>query len=100
MGDIPSHTKIDERKIKTKRERSGSRKLSLLSINAVNVYDPKSKKYSSSKIKNIVENTANRHFVRRNILTKGAIVETEMGKVKITSRPGQEGTVSAILVQE
>ena len=37
--------------------------------------------------------------VRRNILTKGAIIETDAGKAKITNRPGQEGTVNAVLVE-
>ena len=50
------------------------------------------------KIKTIIENQANRNFVRRNIMNKGAIIDTEIGKAKITSRPGQDGTVNAILV--
>ena len=100
MGDSPTSTKLAEKKIRSKRERSGSIKNTLLSVNSVNVYDPKSKKHTISKIKTILENTANRHFVRRNILTKGAVVDTELGKAKITSRPGQEGTVSATLLQE
>jgi len=33
------------------------------------------------------------------ILTKGAIVETELGKVKITSRPGQDGVLNGVLIQ-
>ena len=39
-------------------------------------------------------------YVRRNIITKGAIVKTEAGLVKITSRPGQDGTLNGILVEE
>ena len=49
-----------------------------------------------TKILNVVENSANPHLVRRNILTKGAIVETEMGKVKVTSRPGQDACLNGI----
>ena len=51
------------------------------------------------RIKNVAENPANRHFARENIITKGAIVETEAGKARITSRPGQNGVANAILVK-
>ncbi len=50
------------------------------------------------KISNIVENSADPNYVRRNIITKGAIAETELGLVRITSRPGMDGVVSGILV--
>jgi small subunit ribosomal protein S8e len=33
------------------------------------------------------------------IVTKGCIVETELGKAKVTSRPSQHGIVNAILVE-
>ena len=92
-------TKVGEQKVKTRRARGRIVKNFLLAAKFVNVYDPKTKKYSKVKIKTILENEANRHFVRRNILTKGAVVETEKGKAKVTSRPGQEGSVNAILVQ-
>jgi small subunit ribosomal protein S8e len=46
-----------------------------------------------------VENPANKNYIRRNILTRGAVVMTELGKAKITSRPGQDGEVNAILVE-
>ncbi|MCK4384091.1 MAG: 30S ribosomal protein S8e, partial [Candidatus Lokiarchaeota archaeon] len=35
---------------------------------------------------------------RRHILTKGAVVETELGNARITSRPGQHGTLNGILM--
>ena len=54
----------------------------------------------SEKIKSIVENSANRHFVRRGSLTKGAVVETEQGQARVVSRPGQSGTINAILIDE
>ena len=33
------------------------------------------------------------------MITKGAILETEDGKCKVVSRPGQSGVINAILVQ-
>ena len=95
----PVLTKLAERKVKTTRGVGGNLKTKILSINEVNVYDSTSKKYSKEKIKTILENEANRHFVRRNIITKGSVVETGKGKVKITSRPGQEGVLHGILVK-
>ena len=47
----------------------------------------------------VLENGANSHFVRRNIITKGAIVETEIGKAKITPRTGQKGIVNGVLIE-
>lgn len=96
---IPTLTKLADKKAITLRQIGGSKKTLLLSCNLANVYNPKEKKYSVVKIKTITENAANRHFVRRNILTKGAVIETEIGKAKVTSRPGQEGTVNAVLIQ-
>jgi len=72
--------------------------MSLLSTDTANLFDPKTKKYEQIKIKEVVENPANRHFVRRNIMTKGTVIETEKGKAKITSRPGQDGNVNAVLI--
>ena len=46
----------------------------------------------------VVDNPANRNFVKRNIMTKGTVVETDKGKVRITSRPGQEGSLNGVLV--
>ena len=88
-------TKVsDKKKAKTIRVRGGNKKSVLLSGNSINVI--KDGKASMTKILNVVENAANPHLVRRNILTKGAIVETEMGKVKVTSRPGQDACLNGI----
>ncbi|MDP3728347.1 MAG: 30S ribosomal protein S8e [bacterium] len=95
----PVLTKLAEKRTKTLRVVGGIIKKRILSANIIHVFDPKSKKYSPEIIKTIVENTANRHFVRRNIMTKGAIVETAKGMVKITSRPGQVGVLQGVLVK-
>ncbi|MDP6641963.1 MAG: 30S ribosomal protein S8e [Candidatus Nanoarchaeia archaeon] len=97
-GNSPTHTKVGDRRSSKIRVRSKNFKFRVYSDNVVNVYDPKTKKYSKLKIKTIVETPANRHFVRRNIMTKGTIIETEKGKAKVTNRPGQENIINAILV--
>ncbi len=98
LGRLPTHTKVGEKKIKSIRTIGNNSKVKILNAETVNLFDPKSKKYSKVKIKSVVENPANRHFVRRNILTKGTVVETEKGKARIASRPGQQGSVDAVLI--
>ncbi len=98
MGRLPGLTKVGATKKQNIRVRGGSIKFRLLEAEMANVYNPKTKKYEKVKIKTVLENPANRHYVRRNIMTKGSIIETEKGKAKITSRPGQEGVVNAVFV--
>ena len=98
MGSIPTLTKVGARKSKFKHERSGSYKQRLISENKVNVLNQKTKKSQVVDIVTVLESPANRHFIRRNIITKGSILETKLGKVRVTSRPGQEGTLNGILI--
>ena len=91
-------TKLGNKKVKSIRVRNGKQKNILLLINKINVFDSKAKKNKVAEIKTVIETPSNRHFVRRNIITKGTILETSLGKVKVTSRPGQEGTLNGILI--
>jgi small subunit ribosomal protein S8e len=93
-------TRIGKRNVKAKRSQGGNEKLKLLSVDKINVADPKTKKFKRVKILSVEKNPANPHFVRRNIITKGAIVKTEIGSAKVTSRPGQDGIVNAVLIEE
>lgn len=98
LAGYPTSTKLSEKtKIKSKRVLGSNTKLSVLSTNKISVSDKKGKT-SSTELINVVENPANPHLIRRNILTKGAIVETKLGKAKITSRPGQCGSVHGKLL--
>ncbi|MBP2146305.1 ribosomal protein S8E [Methanofollis sp. W23] len=45
------------------------------------------------------ENPADINYVRRNLLTKGAIIKTEIGRARVRSRPGQDGVVNAVLIE-
>lgn len=83
---------------KAVRTRGNHRKTQLLMANQAFVTDPKTHTTSKTDIITVVENPANIHYVRRNILTKGAIVNTKLGKAKITSRPGQSGVINAVLI--
>ena len=98
LGREPALTKLDKKRSQYIRARSSHRKVRVLSTDTANLFDPKTKKYEQVKIKTITDNPANRHFVRRNIMTKGSIIDTDKGKARITSRPGQDGTVNAVLL--
>ncbi len=91
--------KIGETKKKKIRAHGGNEKITLLQANEANVFDKKTGKTKKIKIKNVLETPANKFWARQNILIKGAIIETELGKAKITNRPSQEGSVQAVLVE-
>lgn len=67
----------------------------------INVLDPQTNKYSKMEVVSVKENMGNRDFARRNIITKNALVEVKSGdktvKVRVVSRPGQNGSINAIL---
>lgn len=101
IGNRQTDTKLDEAvKKKTDRGRGGNRKIRLMHGNIANVYDPSTKKYANVKIIDVLDNPADRNFIRKDIMTKGAVIETEAGKAKITSRPGQHGVINAVVVKE
>jgi small subunit ribosomal protein S8e len=100
LGGLPTHTKLGKKKVKVIIGRAGLIKKRLLQEEIANVYDPKSKKCFKLKILNIVGNPADRHFVRRNIITKGAVIETEKGEARITSKPGSEDVINAVLISK
>jgi len=94
------NTKLGKTKQKALRGRGGNKKLVLLTAEFANIIDPDTKKAKLTKIKTVLETPSNRFLARQNILTKGAIIETELGKAKITNRPSQEGSVQATLIKE
>ncbi len=97
LGRAPSLIKLEEVQLKQIRTKGGNSKVRLMSSNIINVVDSTGK-HKKAKILSILESPANRHYVRRNIMTKGTIVETEVGKAKITNRPGQDGTLNGVLL--
>jgi len=99
LGRAATNTAIAEKDQKKElRGMGGSKKTILLHVNSVNLFNPKTKKFEKTKVKTVKESPANMNYVRRNILTKGTIIETEKGKARITSRPGQNGSLNAVLV--
>lgn len=93
----PGHVvpvKLGEEKRKKTKTRGDNKKIFLLKANSVNVNGKK------LEIKNVIETPSNRFLARQNIITKGTIVETDLGKVRITNRPSQEAMINGILIKE
>ncbi|MBR9679728.1 MAG: 30S ribosomal protein S8e [Candidatus Altiarchaeota archaeon] len=80
------------------RTKGGGQKQRLLKADYANVSN--GKKVIKTKISQVVENSSNPFFVRRNIITKGSIIETAKGYARVTSRPGQDGIVNAVLLKD
>jgi small subunit ribosomal protein S8e len=99
MGNDPTLPPIGEKKTKSVRTKGGNTKLRILAAQTVNVIDTSTKKAVKATMKYVAENPANRHYVRRNALTKGAVVETDKGRVRITSRPAQDGCLNGVLLK-
>ena len=62
------------------------------------VTDPKSGKTEKTEITRVVKNGANVDYNRRGVITKGAEIETALGLAKVTSRPGSDGVINAVLI--
>jgi len=100
MGRDPAETILGPDKRKIIRTRGGNTKVRLLSTEYANVVDPDSGTTKKVKIVDVLENPANIDYSRRGVITKGAVIKTEMGIARVTSRPGQNGVVNAILIRE
>lgn len=85
-----------EKKIKL-RSIGGNIRHILLSTDKVNIINKKGIA-KIAKIISVIETPSNRFWARANLLCKGAIIETDIGKARITNRPTQEGAVNAVLI--
>ena len=94
----PNEALMGEQETATRKTRGNNRKTALKTVNHVNLVLPGAKT-KRSKIVRVLENQTNNDYQRRGVITKGAILETEDGKCKVVSRPGQNGVINAILVE-
>ncbi|MGQ9759320.1 MAG: 30S ribosomal protein S8e [Candidatus Methanomethylicaceae archaeon] len=101
LGSPPIETSLaSETELRSPiRSYGGNRKIKLEEARFVNVTDPETNTTKKSRIIKVKDNPSNVDYARRGIITKGAIVETELGDAKITSRPGQDGILNAILLK-
>jgi len=97
-GDFPTETLVGETKKKVSRGRGGNTKIRLLTASHANISDPSTGKTKKVEITRVIKNPANVDYDRRGVVTRGTIIETPLGMARVTSRPGQDGIVNAILV--
>lgn len=83
----------------TRRVRGNNRKTALKSIDFVNLATGNAK-VVKTKILKVLDNATNNDYRRRGIITKGAVLETQEGKCRVVSKPGQNGIVNAVLIKE
>ncbi len=94
----PNEALTEAQETVTRKVRGKNQKTALKTIDFVNLStgDAKVKK---TKILKVLENSTNNDYQRRGVITKGAILETQDGKCKVVSRPGQDGIVNAIIIK-
>lgn len=83
-----------------RKVRGNGVKVAFKTSDYANINDKDNKKTLKSKILRVTKNSANKDYERRGVITKGAILETEMGMARVLSRPGQDGVINAILVKQ
>ena len=99
-GSEPTETTLGPVKKRRVGIRGGGVKIRIASSDWAVVTDRASGKSSKSKLLRVVRNPSNVDYQRRGVITKGAIVETELGQAQVTSRPGQDGVINAVLLEK
>ena len=99
-GSFPAETTLGEPKRKNVRGFGGNIKAKVLSAKHASVTDPKSGKTEKTEILRVVKNSANVDYNRRGVITKGAEIETSLGLARVTSRPGGDGVINAVLISK
>lgn len=99
IGREKQFTKIGAQSLKQYRSAGGNVKVGMLAAEYANVVDKQNGTVTKMKIVNVSANSADPNYVQRNILNKGATIDLEGGKkAVVTSRPGQDGAVNAVLL--
>ena len=96
LGREPAETTVGETRVQYIDSRGTETKVRALSTNVAQV--AQGGEVSEAEIENVIDNPSNVNYGRRNIITKGAIIETSAGRARVTSRPGQTGQVNAVLL--
>jgi small subunit ribosomal protein S8e len=97
-GSFPAETTLGEPKRRNIRGYGGIIKTKVLNDKYASVTDPKSGKTEKTEILRVAKNRANVDYDRRGVITKGAEIETGLGLARVTSRPGSDGVINAVLI--
>ena len=96
-GGFASETSLGGSSRIVRKVRGGALKIKLLSEKFVNITDQLEKTTTRVEILRVISNPVNADYNRRRVITKGATIETPLGEAIITSRPGQDGIINAVL---
>ena len=99
LGREPAETTVGEPRFQVIDSRGNAKKTRALSTNIAQVAAGDGTT-EEAEITGVEENPSNVNYVRRNIITKGAIIDTSAGRARVTSRPGQSGQVNAVRVDD
>jgi len=99
-GSDPTETRLGEQTLHIDRTMGGSAKIRLLAGNKANVTDPRTGKTTNAEITRVLANPSNADYNRRGLITRGATVLTSIGEARVTSRPGQDGVINAVLLRK
>jgi len=98
LGEESTETQVGEPRYKTVDARGNTEKIRAITTDTASV--AVDGEVVAAEIENVAENPSNPNYARRNIITKGAVLETSEGQVRVTSRPGQDGQVNAVAVED
>jgi small subunit ribosomal protein S8e len=96
----PNEPLLGKTNIITRKVRGDNLKISCKTVDFANISDQQNNKTTRTKILKVSKNPANKDYERRGVISKGAIIETEVGTARVVSRPGQDGTVNAVLIKQ
>jgi small subunit ribosomal protein S8e len=97
LGSESTETQVGAPTFKRVDARGGATKVRAITTDTANV--AVGGEVVAAEIETVSENPSNPNYARRNIITKGAIIETSEGRARVTSRPGQDGQVNAVPVE-
>lgn len=100
MDRYPNEALVGKNVSVSRRTRGGNYKTALKSSEFANVTNSESRKTQKAGISQVIKNPANRDYERRGVINKGAIIQTELGVARVTSRPGQHGCVNAVQISQ
>jgi small subunit ribosomal protein S8e len=94
----PAETVLGEPKRKITRGIGGNNRVKALTEKFASVTDQKTGQTQKVEITRVIHNGANVDYNRRGVITKGAEIETTLGTATVTSRPGADGVINAVLI--
>ncbi len=94
LGNQPTETTVGDQKLKAVDARGTQTKIRAIASDTATVATDDGT--VAAEILDVVENPADPNYARRNIITRGAVIETGEGNARVTSRPGQDGQVNAV----